>query len=188
MVLQTCIDIIIYLVSTSFGERKLQTTRVSITHHLPRLPVKAPEQAWLYQWRLSKPALSFWTMSPCMVLSHIEALNCKNMLYFCSPSHPKGAREVLVECVDSPLLHRSLLIKDIFKIATCSFVLLATAVKLFSGAYTAQSEDLGNITLWPPSKHVQLKLWINVKGCQRRATLCRWKSDKISLLVLYCEA
>lgn len=82
-----------------------------------------------------------------MVLSHIEALSCKNMLYFCSTFHPKGASEVLVECVDSPLLHRSLLIKGIFKIATCSFVLLATAVKLFSGAYTAQSEDLGNITL-----------------------------------------
>lgn len=65
-----------------------------------------------------------------MVLSHIDAVNCNNIIYICSTFHPKGASEessleVSVECFDSPLLHRTSLIKDIFKTSDCSLVLLS---------------------------------------------------------------
>lgn len=123
-------------------------------------------------------------MPPLVVLSHINAVNCNHILRCHSTFHPKGrtegsSLEVLMQCLDSPLMHGSLLIKDIFKISACNFVLLASAVKPFPGVYTAQTEALDNtITYWPPSKHLRLKLWINVKSCQRRATLCGGKSCK----------
>lgn len=83
-----------------------------------------------------------------MVQSHIDTVNCNNILQFSSTFYPKGdsegsSSEVLVKFFDSPLLHISLLIKD-FQISTCS---LALPVEPFPGVYTAQSEALNkNIT------------------------------------------
>lgn len=84
-----------------------------------------------------------------MALSHIDAVNCNNITHFCSAFRPRGASEesgleFSVECFDSPLLHKTFLIKYVFKISACSLVLLFTAAEPFCGAYAAQSEALDN--------------------------------------------
>ena len=104
-------------------------------------------------------------MPPRMVLSHIDAVSCNNILHFCSTFQPKGASkgsslEVSVECFDSPWLHRSLLIKDIFKIGTCSLLLLATAAKPF-------------LEPTQPS----LKLWTTTSSTDHPANTSNWSCE-----------